>query len=68
MLEAGLRIQDLCDLEESGSFFFNLVGSGLNIKVLNPSKIELFLQYLLTKLILQYQNIFYYNFYIERKM
>ena len=37
----------------SRSGFPNMVGSGLNIKVLNPSKTEPFFQYLLTMGIIQ---------------
>ena len=48
----------------SESGFQNLVGSGssLNIKMWSASKIELFLQYVLTKFIIHYNYINYINF------
>ena len=51
-----------------GSGFQKLVesGSGLSINILDPFKIELFSQYLLTKVIKHYYYINYIDFYVER--
>ena len=51
----------------SGSGFQNLSRSALNIKVSNPSQLELFLQYLSTKVIIQYKNINYSHFMSKEK-
>ena len=57
---------DPCVLVRSGPGFQGLIGSGfsLNIKVYKPSKIELSLQYLLTKVIIQNENINYIYFHV----
>ena len=47
--------------------FQNLVASSLNIKVSNPSVSKLFLQHLLAKVIIQYKNINYIDFSVDRK-
>ena len=54
----------------SGSGFQKLIWSrsALNIKVWNPSKKYFFLQYLLTEVIIQFRDINYIDFYVEKKV
>ena len=66
VLPVGSRIRIRPDsgvLVESG--FQNKVGSGLNIKIQNLSKVKSFFQYSLTNVIMKHNFV---DFYIKRKI